>query len=259
VLIDCHAHLADAAFDRDRAEVLERARAAGVGAILVVGEDLEDDRRVEALAAVPGAPRILPCAGLHPDRWAESREAPDERAIAELEQYCRGRRASIAAIGEVGLDRFWVKTEERRRDQERLLERIAALAIELDLPLNVHSRSAGERTIDLLVAAGARRVLLHAFDGRSGQARRAAELGWVLSVPPSVVRSEQKQKLVRRVPLEALALESDAPVLGPTREARNEPANVATARDEIARLQGVSPDRVEEATTAAALALFRIR
>ena len=82
------------------------------------------------------------------------------------------------------------------------------------------------------------------------------EAGYLFSVPPSVIRSEQKQKLVRRLPLESLCLESDSPVLGPEREQRNEPANLTYARDFIAETHGVSPERVEEVTSRNAVGLF---
>jgi len=87
---------------------------------------------------------------------------------------------------------------------------------------------------------------------------RAAEAGYLFSVPPSVVRSDQKQKLVRRLPLQSLALESDSPVLGPERDQRNEPANLVFARDFIAEIQGISPERVDEVTTANARRLFSL-
>jgi TatD DNase family protein len=133
---------------------------------------------------------------------------------------------------------------------------MAALSLELDLPLNVHSRSAGHYTVDLLFSAGARRVLMHAFDGKASHAVRAAEAGYLFSVPPSVVRSDQKQKLVRRLPIESLVLESDSPVLGPDRDKRNEPANLVYSRDFIADVKGISPERVDEMTTANARRLF---
>jgi TatD DNase family protein len=257
VLVDCHAHLAAEAFDADRSAVCARAAAAGVGAVLVVGEDAADDERVERVVAEQGAgARLFACCGLHPDRFAETRAAPGAEELARVCARIRARASAIAAVGEVGLDRYWVKTAERRHAQAAALEALAALAVELDLPLNVHSRSAGADTLALLRATGARRVLMHAFDGRAAHAVRAAEDGYLFSIPPSVVRSEQKQKLVRRLPLEALALESDAPVLGPTREARNEPANLVVAADHIARAHGVSLERVAEVTTANALRLF---
>ena len=255
-MIDCHAHLALPEFDADRENVLARARRSGVDIVLVVGEDPEDDRRVlEVCRRHPETLRA--CVGLHPDRFAEARTPLPPEAIEEVEKLARGERERLWAIGEIGLDYYYVKSEEHRAAQRACLERMAALGAELDLPLNVHSRSAGKYTLELLEAVGARRVLMHAFDGKAGHAQRAAERhGFVFSIPPSVVRSEQKQKLVRALPLEALALESDSPVLGPVPGERNEPANLIAALSKIAELKAVTPDRVREVSTDNARRLF---
>ncbi len=261
-LIDCHAHLADPAFDADRAEVLARARAAGVTAVLVVGQDLPDNERVARLCAAPreDGPRLRACFGLHPDRFADDRAPPDPGEIAAALEQIRAAAPRLAAIGEVGLDRRVVVAADRRRAQATLLEELAGLAAALDLPLNVHSRSAGHYALDLLRACGAKRVLMHAFDGKAGHAQRAAEQdGFLFSIPPSIVRSRQKQKLVRALPLEHLALESDAPVLGPVPGQRNESANLALVVDAIAEIKSVDPRRVEALTTDNARALFRLQ
>jgi TatD DNase family protein len=258
MMIDCHAHLSADLFDADRDDVRRRAQQAGVAAIVVVGEDLDDDRRVErvcAEASGPGA-SLVPAFGLHPDRYADDRTPPSEDEIEATMAFIRERADRMAAIGEVGLDRWWVQDPERRKAQEALLERWVALSEELGLALNVHSRSAGRHAVDLLIRCGARRVLLHAFDGKASHAVRAAEAGYVLSIPASVVRSQQKQKLVRRVPVQSLALETDSPVLGPERGQRNEPANAGLARDFIAEAHGLSPERVEEITSENARRLF---
>jgi TatD DNase family protein len=258
-VIDCHAHLASDAFDSDRDAVIERARRAGVRWIVVVGEDAEDDRRV--LDVARSHERILlPCVGFHPDRFAEEREVPGRDDIEEVVALARAEREHWVAIGEVGLDYFWVKTDERRAAQRRCLEAMVALSVELDLPLNVHSRSAGHHAIDVLVAAGAKRVLMHAFDGKAGYAQRAAERhGFVFSIPPSVVRSAQKQKLVRALPLESLALETDSPVLGPEPNTRNEPANLGLVVEAIANLKRTSADRVCEAARQSTRRVFGVR
>jgi len=261
-MIDCHAHLAGADFDADRRAVRERAWVAGVSAVLVVGEDLHDNSlvlrvvRQEEEAELRCGARLLPCLGFHPDRFADDRPTPTREVVDATITQIREHRHEIAAIGEVGLDFWWAKNPEGRRLQGLLLEQMAALSLELDLPLNVHSRSAGHYAVDLLLAAGARRVLMHAFDGKASHAVRAAEAGYVFSVPPSVVRSDQKQKLVRRLPLESIALESDSPVLGPTRDSRNEPANLVYSRNFVAEAHGVSQERVDEITTANARRLF---
>ena len=257
-MIDCHAHLASEDFDADRDAVRRRALAAGVTTVLVVGEDARDNERVLRVidcAADTGA-RMLPCLGFHPDRFADDQPPPARADIDRAIEQIRRHAGAIAAIGEVGLDYWYVKDPDRRRAQGELLEELTDLSRELGLALNVHSRSAGHYTVDLLLAAGAEKVLMHAFDGKVSHAVRAAEAGYVFSVPPSVVRSEQKQKLVRRLPLESLVLESDSPVLGPDRDRRNEPANLTFARDFIAGVHGVSPDRVDEVSGATARRLF---
>lgn len=257
-MIDCHCHLASAEFDADRAAVRRRAAAAGVGVVLVVGEDAEDNARVLRIVAddAPDGCTLLPCLGFHPDRFADDRPLPTRAEMDAAIGQIRAHAAALAAIGEVGLDYWYTKDPERRRAQGDLLEEMAALSNELGLPLNVHSRSAGHYTLDLLLATGAKQVLMHAFDGKAAHAVRGAEAGYLFSVPPSAVRSDQKRKLVRRLPLESLALESDSPVLGPDRGSRNEPANLTFARDLIAQVHGVSPERVAGVTTANARRLF---
>jgi len=192
------------------------------------------------LRAAAGDARYLPFLGLHPDRFADRVVLPDDGQVTEVETMIRAEAARITGIGEVGLDHWVCQEPERRERQHAAFQRMVALAIELDLPLNVHSRSAGRRTLDLLLEAGAKRVLMHAYDGKAGHALRGAEAGYVFSIPPSVVRSPQKRKLIRALPMSALALETDSPVLGPEREQRNEPANVRISATAIAEIKGIT-------------------
>jgi TatD DNase family protein len=147
-------------------------------------------------------------------------------------------------VGEVGLDFWVVKDAAQRQLQRRIFTRFIDLALELDLPLNVHSRSAGRHAVELLMARGARRVQMHAFDGKITAARPALEAGYFFSIPPSIVRSRQKQKLVRHLPLEALLVETDCPVLGPDPQVRNEPANLTIAIAAIAEIKQVPNEQV---------------
>ena len=130
------------------------------------------------------------------------------------------------------------------------------LAEELELPVSVHSRSAGRHAIALLEEEGATRACLHAFDGRAVHGERGAGLGYGFSIPPSVVRSRVKQKLVGRLPDDAILLESDSPVLGPDARARNEPANLVVGLREIAAIRGCSEDAVAERARARTRRLF---
>ncbi len=94
--------------------------------------------------------------------------------------------------------------------------------------------------IAALLDRGALRVQLHAFDGKASTAGPAVEAGYFFSVPPSIVRSRQKQKLLRALPLGSLLLESDSPVLGPNPQQRNEPANILYALRAVAAIKEVT-------------------
>lgn len=239
-LTDTHAHLCDPAFAGDLDEVLERASAAGVGAVVAVGEGVDDAVRNLELAA--RYPLVRPAAGLFPTRL-------DLDEAERVEALLRAERDRWAAIGEVGLDHWKVQDEAGRELQREIFARFVALSRELGLPLNVHSRAAGRPTIELLLELDARRVQLHAFDGRAAKALPAVEAGYFFSVPPSIVRSRQKQKLVARLPLSCLLLETDSPVLSADPERRNEPAEVLTSLGAIAEIHGVPADEVRAAVT----------
>ena len=249
MIVDTHAHLGDPLFDPDRTEVLGRAKQAGVSRVVCVGETLAEARRNLELAAE--YPELLPAAGLYPSRL----DAPQADALLLL---IRSERPRLAAVGEVGLDHWVVSDLGERELQLELFVRFVCLAVELDLPLNVHSRSAGSQVIAVLLERGARRVQLHAFDGKFSTARPAVEAGFLFSIPPSVVRSRQKQKLVGHLPLASLLVESDSPVLGPEAGARNEPANAAVALRAIAEIKGLPEPAVREALAQNAGRLYRL-
>uniref|UniRef100_A0A8C4QG39 TatD DNase domain containing 3 n=1 Tax=Eptatretus burgeri TaxID=7764 RepID=A0A8C4QG39_EPTBU len=181
---------------------------------------------------------VYPCLGVHPVQGSV------------------GKLRSADPL--VGLDftPHVADSEEKRNQQRDVLCQQLELAKRLNLPVNVHSRSAGRPTIQLLKDQGADHVLLHAFDGRVSVAMEGIRAGYYFSVPPSVVRSEQKQKLVKQLPLEHLLLETDAPALGPEKQVRNEPRNLIISCEHIARLKGLPTEHVAEVTTQNALRLF---
>ncbi len=246
-LTDAHAHLCDAAFDDDLEAVLDRARAAGVGSVIAVGEDLADARRNIRLAAAH--PMIKAAAGLYPTHL-------DMERAREMADFIRDHRRDLVAIGEVGLDYWKVKDSDSRLLQKKIFRMFISLSNELALPLNIHSRSAGRHAVSLLIEYGATQVHLHAFDGKFGAAIPAVEAGYCFSIPPSVVRSRQKQKLVKQLPLSCLLVESDSPVLGPSPGERNEPANISAVIDAISRIKGIAPRIVTEAVVENTIRLY---
>ena len=238
MLIDTHAHICDPSFDPDRMTVLESAAAAGISAVIAVGENLADAERNLELAGRYGM--IRPAAGLYPSIL-------DENQAVEMENFIRREKERLVAIGEVGLDFWIVKEASQRVLQQHIFRRFVDLSKELDLPLNVHSRSAGRHAVDLLLQWNAKKVQLHAFDGKLSSALPAVEAGFFFSVPPSAVRSRQKQKLVKQLPLSCLLVETDSPVLGPDPKVRNEPANLVVAVEAIAEIKGTRKAEIIEA------------
>ncbi|BBO91857.1 TatD family hydrolase [Desulfosarcina ovata] len=246
-LVDTHAHLCAEDFDDDREAVLERAGRAGIAAVVAVGENLADARRNIDLATRHAI--LKPAAGLYP-------------TVLDLDQadamvaFIREHVSQLVAIGEVGLDYWVVKDTAGKALQREIFRRFVALSGELDLPLNVHSRSAGRHAIALLLESGARRVQLHAFDGKAGAALPAVDAGYYFSIPPSVIRSRQKQKLVRLLPLSSLLVETDSPVLGVDPLVRNEPANLLVVIDAIAQIKAVPAEAVIEAVVENSVRLY---
>ena len=236
-IVDTHAHICDPVFDDDRSEVLERAGDAGITAVIAVGENLSDARKNIDLA--DNHPVLRPAAGLYPTilDWAKAEE---------MRGFIRKERARLIAVGEVGLD-FWIVKENADKElQKEIFKRFISLARELDLPLNVHSRSAGRHAVTLLLEGNATKVQMHAFDGKASAALPALEAGYFFSIPPSVIRSRQKQKLVIRLPLSQILVETDSPVLGPDPNRRNEPANISISIMAIAELKNISEQEVIE-------------
>ncbi|KAM4680080.1 putative deoxyribonuclease TATDN3 isoform 2-T2 [Amazona ochrocephala] len=212
---------------------------------------------------------VFPCLGVHPVQEVSPEEQRSvtlkdlDAALPLIELY----KDKLVGIGEihpaffpdkVGLDftpRF-ASTDEQKEGQRQVLIKQTEIARRLDLPLNVHSRSAGRPTINLLKELGATKVLLHAFDGKPSVAMEGVKAGYFFSIPPSIIRSEQKQKLVKMLPLESMCLETDSPALGPEKQVRNEPKNIHIAAEYIARIKGVPVEEVIEVTTQNALKVF---
>ncbi|XP_021566577.1 putative deoxyribonuclease TATDN3 isoform X1 [Carlito syrichta] len=265
-LVDCHCHLSDPDFDNDLDDVLEKAKKANVVALVAVAEHSGEFEKIIQLSERYNG-FVLPCLGVHP---VQGLSPEDQRsvtlkdldiALPIIENY----KDRLLAIGEVGLDfspRF-AGTGEQKEEQREVLIRQVQLAKRLNLPLNVHSRSAGRPTINLLREQGADKVLLHAFDGRPSIAMEGVRAGYFFSIPPSIIRSgqvisvfSQKQKLVKQLPLTSICLETDSPALGPEKQVRNEPKNISISAEYIAQVKGISLEEVIEVTTQNAFKLF---
>jgi TatD DNase family protein len=268
-MIDVHAHLGDGQFEIDFVEVLDRAWGIGVEHVVVVTEtEAEFMQSIEKMHSSSSCHTSwLP--GLHPCRVAELGGA--ESSILALRRSVLLAQSSslLVGVGEVGLDfsRHVVGVVEGddhhplREAQRAVFAEALSLSARHGVFVNVHSRSAGHHAIEQFMASDSPSALFHAFDGRAQYAVEAITRrpGAVFfSIPPSCTRSEAMDNLIKRLPLDALCLESDSPALGPVQGQRNEPQNITLSRDHIAKLKGVSPEQVAQATTQNAKRLLRL-
>lgn len=262
-LIDSHCHLDLAQFDADRAEVLARARSAGVQAVVIPGIDLQQNRQALALAATE--PDVYAAVGLHPN----SSNGWDSDTRAELAALARAPK--VVAFGEIGLDYHWDVAP--RPQQRAVFEAQLELAAELGLPVIIHSRDANDDVAAVLgawvrsaafaaspLAARPFAGVLHAFSGDLALAQTAYDWGFVLSLggPVTYKNAQTLQALVPQLRSDRLMLETDAPYLTPHphRGKRNEPAYIALVCEQLARLFGITPQAVAQSTSTLAQVFF---
>lgn len=266
MLIDSHCHLDVSQFDADRPAVLERARAAGLGAIVIPGIDLQHCR--QALALADAHNDIYAATGIHPN------DSGDYEDASETELRTLARHPKVVAYGEIGLDYYWDKVEPAR--QRIAFERQLELAASLGLPVIIHSRDANEdvaATLSEWVQSSAFAAsplaqrpfagVLHAFSGDLAMAEAAYTWNFVLSLggPVTFTNAKQLHALVPQLRRDRLMLETDAPYLTPHphRGKRNEPAYVALVCAKLAALYGVSVQQLAAETTALAQQFFGLR
>jgi TatD DNase family protein len=254
LFVDSHAHLADATFDADRAEVIQRARVAGAGAVICIGESLAAAARARVIAAEHPS-FIFWTAGIHPHDAASF--VPD-RDLPLLEQELR---SGARAVGECGLD-YHYDNSPRETQREAFAAQLD-VAHRLSLPVVVHTRDAEEDTRALICAAGRRGVVgvLHCYTGSHSLARDALDVGWYVSFSGIVTfKKWADDELLRLIPDDHLLAESDSPYLAPLpyRGKRNEPAWVAFTVDRLAAARRTTSDVLGAHIAANAHRLFSL-
>lgn len=272
-LLDSHAHLDFPQFDADREAVVERAREAGLVAILNVGTDLASSRAAVALAEQYDF--IYATVGIHPhDAKTVTTAVLDKlRTLA--------RHPKVVAIGEIGLDYY--RDRSPRPVQRRVFADQLALAAELGLPVVIHSREAlddvlatlrgwqgfppgggteGERASPPVGGIEGGTGVLHSYSGGPERLEEVLALGFSVSIsgPVTFRKASRLRAVAKTVPLERLLVETDCPYLTPAphRGQRNEPSYVRYVVEAVARTRRMPVDLVAQTTTVNAGRLFSI-
>ncbi len=253
MLIDSHCHLDYLARDGDLEEIVGRARRAGVSAMVTICTKLSEFDTVRSIAQ--RYPEVSCSVGVHPhEAEQEGQESPDRlRELAKLPE--------VVGIGETGLDYFYEHSP--RESQQRSFRSHIAAARETGLPLIVHTRDADADTVAILreeVEAGAVTGVIHCFSAGPELAEAALELGFYIGVSGIMTfkKAEELRETLRRVPLERLLVETDAPYLAPVpqRGKQNEPAFVVHTAAALAELKAVETGELAAVTTSNFYTLF---
>lgn len=254
MLVDTHCHIHDARFDTDRAQVLQRAREAGVGIMISIGCDLETTKRAQALAQVHKD--VYFSAGYHPH---EARLASKE-VLSELKEIAQDKKC--VAIGECGLDYYY--NHSPKEAQLAVFNQQIELAKELKKALVIHVRDAFEDCLEQLKGFPFREVpvVIHCFTGSLEIAKRFLNLGCIISISGIATFKDpgELDQVIVAAPLDQLLVETDSPYLAPLpyRGKRNEPSYVVNVAQKVAELKQIEFKGVSEALTRNSLNVFKI-
>jgi TatD DNase family protein len=254
MLVDSHCHLEFPEFAPEQEAVISRARAAGIGHMLTISTRVS---RFAEIVQIAEAHDDISCSlGTHP----HSAEEEGDITTAKLVEI--GQHPKVVGIGETGLD-YYYDNSPRELQQEAFRRHIRA-ALELDIPVIVHTRDAEADTMRILQEEGAGANLsgvLHCFSSSRSLAEQALEFGFHISFSGIVTfkKSDDLRETARNVPLNRMLVETDAPFLAPIpkRGQRNEPAYVTLTAGVLAGLHGIEPEMLAARTTDNFFGLFR--
>ena len=248
-LVDSHAHIDFPQFAEDRDVMLERARAAGVSALLAIGTGPGPEKLDSALPFAEQYDWIYASIGIHPH---EAKQVTPQH----LEQLTElAKHPKVIAWGEIGLDYFY--DHSPREAQHIVFRDQMALAAQAKLPIIIHCRDAWPDCLQLLdevwkpTGIGG---ILHCFTGTLEQARRGLEAGFMISFAGNSTypKTQNIRDVAREIPLDRILIETDAPFLAPQpyRGKRNEPAYVAEVARTLASVRNLSPEEFASSTAA---------
>lgn len=250
-MIDTHSHIYGPEFDDDRAEVLQRARLAGVDKVLL--PNINEESIARMLQVAEEYPDMCyPMMGLHPEDVKEDWAQVLDRMEMQLD--------GMIAVGEVGLDFYWDTTF--RKEQIEAFDRQICWAVERNLPLVIHMRKAEQELLEVMEhhKSDGLRGVFHCFGGSKETASRMLKHeGFVLGIGGVVTfKNSRLAETLRHVPLDRIVLETDAPYLAPVpyRGKRNEPSYVAHVARFLSDIYNVSEEEVNDVTNLAVKRVF---
>lgn len=253
-MIDTHCHIDFEEYDKDRGEVIKRAQDK-LDAVIVSGIGYESNKGVLDLCE-EYKNFIYPSFGYHPVSSQNCSE--DELKLSH--SHLIDNINNIVAIGEVGMDYFYVKDKAMREKQKEIFLSFIEIANEYNVPLLMHVRDCEKKALNIVLEyEDIPYVIFHCFSGSAKTARRIMEKdNYFMSFSTMLCYSKQHQDLIKDISLDHILTETDSPYLAMTKDERNEPANVVNAVKKIAEIQNEDVETVDRVTTNNAREIFKI-
>ncbi len=228
-LVDVHAHFTYKNFNKDIDKVIENMKSSGVTKVISNGLSFEDNKNVLKLSKKYDI--VDAAIGLYPTEAGTISDKDLNKILKQIED----NKDKIVAIGEVGLDHYWTKEDNKKQRQKEVLLKIIETANKIKKPLIVHSRNAEADTVEVMKSAKVP-VVMHCFCGNLEATEKASKNGFYFSIPVTIVRSKTFKKLVKRAGINRLLTETDAPFLAPKAGERNDSSNVNLTIQKIAEV-----------------------
>lgn len=255
MFFDTHAHYYDKAFDTDRDSLLSSLPERGVDLVVCPGCDLESTRQSIALAGRYAF--LYAAAGIHPENLGD---AALPQAVDQVQLLAAHPR--VKAIGEIGLDYYWLKTPEERARSRDFFDAQLSLAEQLHLPAIVHNRDAHRDCLDIVRSHPKARGVFHCYSGSGEDAKRLLELGWMLSFTGNITfqGARRAPEILAWLPLERVMIETDAPYMTPEpfRGRRNDSGYVYRVAETIAQIRGMDREEIARITSENGMRFFDI-
>ena len=237
-MIDIHCHLTFPGLDEIKEKVILEAKKSMV-AIINCGLSNYFEKTLEISKNHPKF--VYSTLGIHPEDIVKMKDEEIEREL----EFIRENANKIVAIGEIGLDYFWVKDKEQNEKCKEIFIRCLEIAKERKLPVVLHSRNAEEDVFKIVKKNGIENAVFHHYSGNISLAKQIIDDGYCISIPTIIGTSKNHKKIVKNFSLDKLMTETDSPFLGPVKAERNEPAFVKNSVTKIAELKQMEILEVE--------------
>ncbi len=255
MIFETHAHYDDEKFDEDRVELLSHLlKENNIDKIVNVGASFKGCK--DSIQLAETYDNVYAAIGIHPENIDEISDDVIEWLIDN------SRNSRVVAIGEIGLDYYWVKDELERAKQRVWFERQLELAKEVELPVIIHSRDAAEDTLNTIVRYNTQKLkgIVHCYSYSREIAQQYVKMGWLIGVG-GVVTFKNGRKLretVEAIPIESIVLETDCPYMAPEphRGERNSSINLKYIAEKVAEIKGLSVSEVEDITYSNAMRIY---